>query len=709
MERRYRVLNIILTALLFTTFILLAIFVYKDSYFRIAEAFKDLWNSFKFFGKEVFQLKIDAEPTVLNYSSVLSWQNVLPQDFGNFKLKLQSYFSLFITGENFDSYMSKVATGLGNFSKSLVIIIPVCLILWLIIKAIYGRSNTKHNHDTIPLKLYKKLTGVSIIPIRNFISQYIDFFRSNTNLVTATTIIWLLNFNLITMIIEFLAYYFYFVVTYELSTLYIQFGKLFIDLQAIFIHVPLWIIIIFILRWLHNRRKGIAKAQLRHMEARNCGFIKELPIVSITCGSMGKKKTTVITDMALSQEVMFRQTAFELLQKNDMRFPNFPWICFEDELKRCIEHHTVYNLATIKDWVELKRHRFERTGNAQKQLYGYDIGRYGLVYDDGLKHWYLFDVLSIYAQLYFVYIIESSLIVANYSIRTENIKMDTGNFPMWIYDFFPELTRDGGRHAHIIDYDALRLGKKVIEDNPKIGSFEFGVLVMSEIGKERGNNLELREVKKSKDETNQKNDLFNAWLKMCRHSATIDNFPFIKVFTDEQRPESWGADARDLCDILTVASCGNQRIALPFYIYEEMIVEIAFNWFIGLYYDFRHRRGDNTLFVYILKSVVAALFKYNVRNYNRYGYSVAIIEKENGRMDGKIVKKKYFLMNKKIYSRRFMTDCFSDYFNDLARKTNIGLDDYMEYETERATVDELKMQNSYFIDALYSSTGSTTP
>lgn len=59
--------------------------------------------------------------------------------------------------------------------------------------------------------------------------------------------------------------------------------------------------------------------------------------------------------------------------------------------------------------------------------------------------------------------------------------------------------------------------------------------------------LELREIKKGSDDTNQKNDLFNSWLKMCRHSATVDNFPFIKVFTDEQRPESWGADARDLC------------------------------------------------------------------------------------------------------------------------------------------------------------------
>lgn len=52
-------------------------------------------------------------------------------------------------------------------------------------------------------------------------------------------------------------------------------------------------------------------------------------------------------------------------------------------------------------------------------------------------------------------------------------------------------------------------------------------------------------------------------------------------------------------------------------------------------------------------------------------------------MDGKPENKKYYLMNKKIYSRRFSTDCFSDYFNDIAKKTNVGLVDYMEYVTEK--------------------------
>ena len=99
--------------------------------------------------------------------------------------------------------------------------------------------------------------------------------------------------------------------------------------------------------WLifNHWRKKIALNRLRHFEARNCGFINELPIVSMSCGSMSRKKTTLITDMVLSQEVMFRQKAFQILQTNDMKLPHFPWIMFEDELRACMEHGTVYNFG----------------------------------------------------------------------------------------------------------------------------------------------------------------------------------------------------------------------------------------------------------------------------------------------------------------------------------------------------------------------------
>lgn len=95
-----------------------------------------------------------------------------------------------------------------------------------------------------------------------------------------------------------------------------------------------------------------------------------------------------------------------------------------------------------------------------------------------------------------------------------------------------------------------------MEYNPKAGSFEFGIVAISEIGKERGNNLELKEVKKGTEETNQKNDLFNAWLKMCRHSATVDNFPFIKVFTDDSDLKA-GVPMQEICATLSI-SCNRE-------------------------------------------------------------------------------------------------------------------------------------------------------
>ena len=89
MNRALRTVNIILTVLIFGGFIALAIFVYKDSYLRVWESIQDLWNSLKFFVKEVFMLDFEAHPSVIDYSKVLHWQNILPEDFGKFKLKTE--------------------------------------------------------------------------------------------------------------------------------------------------------------------------------------------------------------------------------------------------------------------------------------------------------------------------------------------------------------------------------------------------------------------------------------------------------------------------------------------------------------------------------------------------------------------------------------------------------------------------------------------
>ena len=700
-ERKfYTIVNACVTAIISCAFVAFGFLLFSSSYARLKESVFDLFGGTLYYFKALFGARDSPVPSVAGYSGVWGKPTFAPKDMQGFFKSAKRYFLLLADDENAREYFGRIAQGVGKFSKILLIVLPCLVVLKIVIKRLYAKENTKHNRDTLPLKIFKSAAKYTYQPVKRFVREYIAFLRAYPTIFRCWAALWLAHLNFISIILEFFAYYFYFAVSFDVSSLYVQAVKLFADLRVPLKAFP-WQVTGAIAWLIFNKwRKKIAVSRLRHFEARNCGFINELPIVSLSCGSMGMRKTTLITDMALSQEVMFRQKALEILRENDMKFPYFPWICFEKELKKCMEYHTVYNLASVKTWVAKKRKRYEIHGTGTGQLYGYDIKRYGELYKDGLKTAHIFDVLETYAQAYFIYVIQSSLIVSNYAIRSDNAMADGGNFPLWLTDFFAASERPS-RHSHILDFDILRLGRKVLENNPKAGSFEFGVVAITEIGKERGNNLELKEIKKGAEETNQKNDLFNSWLKMSRHSATVDNFPFIKVFADEQRPESWGADARELAEVITILSAGERQIAMPFYTIEEMICEQAYCKFLRLYEDFRFRRGDNTLFVHILKTVTAKLWKHNEKIRNLYGYSVLALAKQRGTLDGKSKRKKYFLCNRKIYAWRFTTDCFSDYFNDLAIKAKIGINDYEEYNSEKASVNELKQQHSYFIGGLY--------
>ena len=704
MKKKDFIVFTILSALLTIGFVLCGGFLFGSSYKRLFETFGDLWRSLVYYVTVVLNLQNGASPSVTVPSKVLSFEVTFPEAWAAFVPKAEAYLTTLLTKENLYGYLGVVGKYASKGAKILCLLLPAIVVLIILIRKMYASCNTSHDVDTKPLRVHKWLMRYTFQPVRLFCKRYIGYLKEHSQLITIWVLIWLCNLNLIGILVAFFAYYFYFIVSFKFDTLYFQIYKLAVDLQVVIRVIPLWLLLIGAYLYLLYIRANIAERKLRHMEARNCGFIKELPLVSLTCGTMGVKKTTTITDMALSQEVMFRQKALELLERNDMKFPRFPWILFEKDIQKQMEDGVIFNLASTRRWMETKRKAFEEEEDKKTVLYDYDGNRYGYIYDDGLRVAHLLDILETYAQLYFIYIIETSLILSNYSIRVSSGCVDQGNFPMWVTDFFPKDTDTTGEHSHILDFDILRLGKKVIENNPNAGSFEFGVLVISEIGKERGNNLELREVKRGEERANQKNDLFNAWLKMCRHSSTIDNFPFIKVFADEQRPESWGADARDLCEIIRIRECSEIHLAMPFYTIEEMLSEWVVGGVTRLYYDFRFRRGDNTLLMHLLKGLASWLYRRNLRYYNRFGYYVSNIEVESGTMDRKRRRKKYFLMSKKIYSRRFSTDCFSDYFSDQSLASKRGIMDYGTYETERATVDELRQQNSYFISALYPAT-----
>lgn len=656
-----------------------------------------------FYVSELFELNLSGNITINDFTKqpfVLPWN--LPNTWEEFKLLWKDYWNLVFTKENFLNYLVWLGDLLYYLSKIIIMVMP--LIVLLIILLNRGvKQNNDYNKDTKSLKWWKKYIERKIfLPVKKWILDFINFLNENSYYKTIWLWIWAFNFNIITIFIEFIAYYLYFVSSFDLVSLYIQVLKLLMDLSICIEFIPtlIWITIFMII--FHAIRKRIGYSRLNHMEMQDRGFINERPIVIMLVGTMGKKKTTIITDIALSQEIMLRDKAFEKILECDLKFPYFPWINLENSIKQAIANHSVYNLATCRRFIQSKYRKWLKKPNILN-VFGYDYKRYGLNYNNNLNVTNLWKVLEDYTQLYFVYIIQSSLLISNYSIRTDNIMEDLGNFPLWNTDLFRRDSRlidSYSRHAHIIDFDSLRLGKKVIEDNKNADMFEFGVINITEIGKERGNNLELQSIKKNDDSTNQKNDLFNSWLKMVRHSATIDNFPFVKVICDEQRPESWGADARDLCEIVRIDECSQMNLAMPFFALEDLLLQITIEKFSNRYYNHRFNRADNTLPMYLYHGIVSILNSYLKRTYNTFGFYKVKVSVEDGTQNGESKDGKYFLMSKKIYSKRFSTDCFSDYFHEKALRSYVGLDDLEEFTTEKASFEEMMKENSYFFNDL---------
>lgn len=694
-------------------FIAMGVFCFSNALGRLIESIRDVGTSSAYYFCELFELRLNVTPTVnelpkipffgsFNPSNATLPNVSMPENWAAFKIKWAQYWKLWANKDNFDGYLKVLSNILYALSKVLILALPFIVCVWLLVKQMLKAENNDYDKDSKALQSFKRFTERYYTPVKNKIAEFITFVKERKYYYVTWLCLWGLYFNVFTIVIEFVAYYFYFVVSFDIINLYRQVYKLCLDLYVPFNFIPWWGWTIIGCILFDKIRKNIAYATLNHFERKNRGFINARPIVYMVCGTMGKKKTTTITDMALSQEVMFRDKAFEKILENDLKFPYFPWCNLENELRRAMEYHEVYNLATIRQFIAKKRLRWQKA-QTRERLFNYDYERYGLEYDDKLKVLNVWKIVEIYAQLYFIYIIQSSLLIANYSVRVDGVLADLGNFPLWNTDFFKRDSRlldSYSRHAHILDFDSLRLGRKVIENNRNANNFEFGVVIITEVGKERGNSLELSEKKKKDETTNQKNDLFNSWLKMVRHSATVDNFPFVRVITDEQRPESWGADARDLCEIVHIRESGETCLALPFFSLAELLYSWLFGKFAGLYYQYRFVRSDNTLPMYLLKAITAKIHHYYTRIYNRFGYCRLRVQVESGTQDGQLDENKYYLMSKKIYSKRFSTDCFSDFFTEKALRSPVGIDDLREYTTEKATFAELAAQNSYFINDL---------
>ena len=368
--------NIATVVIITVTTVILGAFVFGSSYLRLWEALRDFVLSVAYYFSLIFTGESNIAPTVNGFSNVFKAGGYLPTTAEEYKQQIAKFFTAFISRDNLFSWLAGLNNIAVKVSKSFVLLFPCIIALWVITKRIYSETNIKHGENTKPLKAVLLINDKVILPVYRLIQGLIDFIKPKKYVWITWFAMWLFNLNIVSIVLAFLSFYFYFAISFDIPGVFIQIAKLAIDLQVILKTIPPWVFVIAGLFIWDKIRKNWAMNKLKHFEARNCGFINELPIVSMSCGSMGKRKTTLITDMALSQEVMFRQEALKRLQTADMKFPYFPWVLFEDEIKICMRYRVFYNLATIKTWVGKKRKRYEKHKNSDLQLYGYDTEKY---------------------------------------------------------------------------------------------------------------------------------------------------------------------------------------------------------------------------------------------------------------------------------------------------------------------------------------------
>lgn len=698
--------------------------VFGNVFGDTAKTASELFTSFMSYIYFLFFLRLPTQSPVQAPTGEI--EQVLPTTPEQLLTDGNTFWQQLFDGQNFANYMHGVENFLVIFCRVMPLVIMLLYLVRRYIKNQFTKQNNKYNKDTMPLCAFKKVSSALYVPPKKYLASLLDYIKQS-KFTKILLCIWFFNFNGLAVIMSVLSICLYFFISFDFVALYHFFYNSIVLLLPMFRFIPAWLWLVFLLVFIDRKRKQKALDRLRYMESQNKEFIQSLSICSMLVGTMGKGKTTLVTDISLSCEAIFRSKAKELMLDIDLKFPHFPYIILENEIKAEIDKGTIFNLASCSAWIEKCEKEFKTTN----KIWQYDHKKYGLTYDDKKTTTSLFKALKDYAKLYMIYITTSSLILSNYAIRTDFCIFDNGNLPLWNLDFFDKDSRhlkDNSKNSHILDFDMLRLGKKVIENNRFANSFEFGVIAITETGKERGNQYKtqeikdtvknlrdtIRELEKAKadstiqraellrltDQATQLTDKFNESLKLIRHKCTVCGFPFARVFLDEQRPESLGADARDLCEIVHIREKSETKLAMPFFFIGELLHDFIFPKFKNAYESFRFNRGDNSLIMFSLKKLGATIYSAYTRTYNRFGYHIRSLAVEDS-ASGTITKEnRYFVSTKKIYSNRFSTDAYGDIFANGLRQCSVGLNDIPEYKTSKASEEELKSQNSYFINEI---------
>ncbi|MDY0385477.1 hypothetical protein [Trichlorobacter sp.] len=603
-------------------------------------------------------------------------------------------------------YLIKLTTVLLNLTRFLIWI-PLIFIVIILVNQLIMRDEPKDKFkESKNLIKYKKIESRYIYPIKNWLNSVVNFWKDYPIYKIILAFVILIIYRAMAMGIDFVAWYFNFVKTFDFTSLWSILMSIIVDIVVVLMlykKLPLIIIGIYLIFYL--RRKA-AENRLKEMQQINEDAVNELAVATLITGTVGSGKTMMMTSMAIDGEKLMRDKAFEVIQKHMHLFPNFPWYKFEKWIICSIENKSIINRAQMKVQIKERFESFLANENSPtSNLWDYDFKKYSLSFFNGIRMIYLDEALINYGQAYFLYYAPKALAFSNYATRFQFER--NGHFPLYDYDYisFDKHDNPAANFSSIGNFDSRRILTKMNQfDSTKWYQMDGQIEAYTEIDKERGNKDDYAGMERTSDDANQRNDGFNRSIKITRHEFTIDGYPFTKLLFDSQREYSVNADLRETCeDRIRIKKKTDIKVILPLFWIDYLLCEPLIKAFDKYYFKFRSKRTDRTLYNYLLEKLIKPFYDHFTKNVNLFGYQSVNYRHEIGATadeSGEKFDKIYYFIFQKMYADRYRTDCYSTFFDDQRLKAKSGFYQAKTYSSTMASVEELTNQDSYWIEEL---------
>lgn len=730
LSKRRKICYHVISIFIILTLIIIVPLFGMDVLKRTVAAFTDLGTSFKYYFVEYMCLFTGEDnwvfPTIIEIPE--SAVSLLPWDIEEFKTLFKVFLNKLISQDNLLSFIGAASGAFVNFIK---ILMPLSLIIMLlvIVNLMTGSKVTKNKGDSRPLQCWYKVSNKVVKPTVKFISYYRKFLFSGKNKLYLASLALMLSIglNVATIVIEVLAYIFYFSISLDLKSVYIQFAKLFLDISYILDALPLVVSVPLGVYLFDKLRLRMGSKKLKRLEENGVDFMDSLSTSILISGTMKAGKTLMLSYMLLLYQKKMKVDALTGLYRNAMRFPNFSYLRLEKKILSLIKEHKIYAKAHCRRMIEVNRIYLRYSGDdteggrrlaryfmklegvgedefdyIDEDFFGYDFSR--VVYNNGLQGIDLFRALSYYAEYYYIYALETPELLTNFSLEW-NFRCDNdGNFPLWDLDLInaqTDITFDEDkRYTKILNQDLLRYGKVVDSQNDSRHSLEFGGIGINEIDKERGNQYVTRGLKRDSEVCNQNNDEFPLHERLKRHAATVEYDNFIVTIGDLQRVEDLGANHVGISDELHVRT-SDFKIEIPFFHFEQLVFDILSECHSDSYFSNRYYHADDTLTGYFIRFIVSRFLNFMEKRKNRYGvrYQTLDVHRQGAREGEKTKSVKFPILAAVVFGT-YRTDAFNGLTEEKIRHALSGLPDLPEYKHDAATWEELLQQNSFLVQRL---------